>query len=157
MNQLELKINIPDGYEIDEKNSTFECIKFKPKVAYLTMDEVWHGINEDASGFNEDEEICVSDGYSISINSDDKRLAKVAAYAALSDIAEYYNQGWEPDWDNDGEPKYYISPDPYLVKGYDVKTTSIMNDGLICFKEKADAQAVIDNPNFKGILGVLFS
>lgn len=26
----ELKINIPDGYEIDKENSTFDCIKFKP-------------------------------------------------------------------------------------------------------------------------------
>jgi hypothetical protein len=25
----ELKINIPEGYEIDKENSTFECIKFK--------------------------------------------------------------------------------------------------------------------------------
>jgi len=26
----EIKIDIPEGYEIDKKNSTFECIKFKP-------------------------------------------------------------------------------------------------------------------------------
>lgn len=25
----EMKIQIPEGYEIDEKNSTFKCIKFK--------------------------------------------------------------------------------------------------------------------------------
>lgn len=27
---MEIKILIPEGYEIDEKNSTFECIKFVP-------------------------------------------------------------------------------------------------------------------------------
>lgn len=27
----EIKISIPEGYEIDTKNSTFECIKFKKK------------------------------------------------------------------------------------------------------------------------------
>lgn len=27
----EMKIQIPEGYEIDEKNSTFKCIKFKKK------------------------------------------------------------------------------------------------------------------------------
>lgn len=27
----EIKINVPEGMEIDKKNSTFECIKFKPK------------------------------------------------------------------------------------------------------------------------------
>ena len=27
----EIKINIPEGYEIDKENSTFECIRFRPK------------------------------------------------------------------------------------------------------------------------------
>lgn len=27
----EIKINIPEGYEIDKENSTFECIRFKKK------------------------------------------------------------------------------------------------------------------------------
>lgn len=27
----EIKINCPEGYEIDKENSTFECIKFKPR------------------------------------------------------------------------------------------------------------------------------
>lgn len=30
-NEKEIKINVPDGYVIDRKNSTFECIKFKKK------------------------------------------------------------------------------------------------------------------------------
>lgn len=31
MRAKEVKINIPEGYEIDKDNSTFECIKFKKK------------------------------------------------------------------------------------------------------------------------------
>lgn len=31
MENKELKINVPEGYEIDKENSTFECIKFKKK------------------------------------------------------------------------------------------------------------------------------
>lgn len=27
----ELRVEVPEGYEIDKENSTFECIKFKPK------------------------------------------------------------------------------------------------------------------------------
>ena len=30
MEPKEIKINVPEGYEIDEENSTFKCIKFKP-------------------------------------------------------------------------------------------------------------------------------
>ena len=29
--EKELKINVPEGYEIDRENSTFECIRFKKK------------------------------------------------------------------------------------------------------------------------------
>ena len=29
--EKEIKINVPEGYEIDRENSTFECIKFKKK------------------------------------------------------------------------------------------------------------------------------
>ncbi len=32
METKELKINIPEGFEIDKESSTFECIKFKPIV-----------------------------------------------------------------------------------------------------------------------------
>ncbi len=34
----ELKIIPPEGMEIDKANSTFECIKFKPKRIYNTRD-----------------------------------------------------------------------------------------------------------------------
>ena len=30
MERKEVKIQAPEGYEIDKENSTFECIKFKP-------------------------------------------------------------------------------------------------------------------------------
>lgn len=29
METKEFKIQVPEGYEIDKENSTFECIKFK--------------------------------------------------------------------------------------------------------------------------------
>jgi len=32
MENKEIKINVPDGFEIDKDNSTFELIKFKPVV-----------------------------------------------------------------------------------------------------------------------------
>ena len=38
MNTKEIKITVPEGYEIDKENSTFECIKFKKKG--LTYDDV---------------------------------------------------------------------------------------------------------------------
>lgn len=53
MEQKELKIVPPEGYEIDSENSTFECIKFKKK------DETWR--------FNAKN---ILKGYYIDINSE---------------------------------------------------------------------------------------
>ena len=36
--ETEIKIQAPEGMEIDKENSTFECIKFKPKN--VTYDDV---------------------------------------------------------------------------------------------------------------------
>lgn len=40
-NQIEVKINVPDGYEIDKENSTFECVKFKPIKAEVKLPKTW--------------------------------------------------------------------------------------------------------------------
>ena len=40
METKEIKINVPEGYEIDEENSTFECIKFKPIKKVLTYKDM---------------------------------------------------------------------------------------------------------------------
>ena len=40
METKEVKINIPEGYEIDKENSTFECIKFKSSKEYTTYKDV---------------------------------------------------------------------------------------------------------------------
>ena len=40
METKEFKINVPEGYEIDKENSTFECIKFKPVKKELTYEDV---------------------------------------------------------------------------------------------------------------------
>ena len=42
METKELKISVPQGYEIDKENSTFECIKFKK------IEQRWRD-NEDAN------------------------------------------------------------------------------------------------------------
>lgn len=41
METNEMVITIPEGYEIDKENSTFECIKFKKKVKKIdTWDDL---------------------------------------------------------------------------------------------------------------------
>ena len=40
MKTKEVKITIPEGYEIDKENSTFECIKFKKKFEVNTWKDI---------------------------------------------------------------------------------------------------------------------
>lgn len=37
--EKEIKIQVPEGYEIDTIHSTFECIKFKPKPGVRTWED----------------------------------------------------------------------------------------------------------------------
>ena len=70
-------------------------------------------------------------------------------------IAKYYNGDWKPDWNNRNEDKYYIYyryiTDEYLV---DADLTEVSN--IVYFKNDVDAQAVIDNPNFRQILDAIY-
>ena len=69
------------------------------------------------------------------------------------DIAKYYNGDWEPDWDNQNEYKYSIVYNRGIYK-VDYGLMTIFSN--IYFKNKKDAQAVIDNPNFRSILNTVY-
>jgi hypothetical protein len=99
-----LEIKIPDGYEIDTENSTFEQIVFKEIKKELPKS--W-------------EELGVIEGYWIYYNStivhdkdkiisDHKNIFKTKeqaqasiALAQLSQLRDVYRQGWKPE-SNDG-------------------------------------------------------
>ena len=36
----EINITVPEGYEIDKENSTFECIKFKKRIQVNTWTDL---------------------------------------------------------------------------------------------------------------------
>ena len=99
----EIKITPPEGYEIDRAASTLECIKFKPvEEKNLT----WEEIQKKNVGKKQ---------YFLSANAPTERIAeKIRALCQLYIIAEYYNEGWEPDWNDEDQPKYYPLWDSYL-------------------------------------------
>ena len=82
-----------------------------------------------------------------------KQLDKVLALNQLLNIAEYYNKQ-NP---KQGDYPYCITLDEvheYQEGAYDLSYTSF---GLVAlFNRKEDAQAVIDNPNFKEILDTIY-
>lgn len=136
----QLTINIPDGMEIDVESSDFKSgvIKFKKKD--ITYEDI-----ENSLGL---------EGNRTGIPVDDSNAFKLCAIDRLMNIARYYNGDWKPDWDNTEENKYYI----YRVRGgsYDISISVVRRFSVVIFKKKEDAQAVIDNPNFREILDAIF-
>lgn len=136
MENNQLTIDIPEGMEIDLENSNLAkgIVKFRSK--WLTIAEI------------------ISCGWSYSsITVSTSTRKKIIAISNLMDIAKYYNEDWEPDWNNQDEYKYFIICNRGTYK-VDYGWTSICSN--IYFKNKKDAQAVIDNPNFRDILDAVY-
>lgn len=134
-----LTIYIPEGMEIDTENSDFKSgvIKFKKKGITYEDIEASLGLEGNRTG----------------IPVDNSNAFKLCAIDRLMNIARYYNGDWKPDWDNPEENKYYI----YRVRGsYDISRSTVINFSVVIFKKKEDAQAVINNPNFREILDAIF-
>lgn len=137
----QLTINIPDGMEIDLQNSNFDTgvIKFKKKE--LTYEDIKASLklNENMTG----------------IDVADENVNRLYAINRLMCIAKFYNGDWKPNWKNPDSLKFSIWYDTLREK-YDIEYCggSVRND--VYFKNKNDAQAVIDNPNFREILDAIF-
>ena len=136
-NSNTLTIKIPEGMEIDLKNSNLAkgIVKFKKKD--ITYNDILQECSTNFSGLR----VC------------NHCLDKILAISQLMNITKYYNRDWEPNWSDPSVYKYFIicAGDTYKV---DYNCKSIYNN--IYFKNKKDAQAVINNPNFRNILDAIY-
>ena len=136
----QLTIDIPEGMEIDLENSdlTKGIIIFKKKD--ITYENV-----EDALKLGKN---CKS----IIIN--ESNASKLVALSKLMNIAKYYNRDWKPDWYSYAS-KFSISFN-HTSRKYIIDSSDCRTSGNVLFKKSEDAQAVIDNPNFRDILDVIY-
>jgi hypothetical protein len=107
-----LKINVPEGYEIDKEQSTFENIVFKEIKNELPKS--WEEL-EKVSGYYADrmsevygQVYPVSDSMRNTFATKEQAEASIAL-AQLSQLREVYRQGWKPDWTDGTITKYTIS------------------------------------------------
>lgn len=110
METRELKVIIPEGYEIDREKSTFECIKFKKKVEVNT----WKDITL-VNGFyiNGVSNIIGDCGRAVEGNKNifhSEKYAKASlALAQISQLMPYYGGiVTNEDWKNCNITKYGI-------------------------------------------------
>lgn len=153
----ELKIQIPVGYEIDKDHSTFECIKFKPIKKDITYKDVCNTLFKNNTGYFLDQYGKVN-FYNIGTNRfnvnnapNGRQLKKLLALNQLLNIAEYYNN-LHGNGVN-GVIKYYRPNQIYIAA--EALTTYTRGIRAI-FNRMEDAQAVIDNPNFREILDTIY-
>ena len=135
MENNQLIIDIPEGMEIDLENSNLAkgIVKFKKKD--ITYDDILQVID------------------SVKLRVSTYCIDKILAISQLMNIAKYYNRYWEPNWSkiNKYSIIYNGRDDTYVVDCNYIYTYS-----NICFKNRKDAQAVIDNPNFRDILDKIY-
>lgn len=159
MKTKEIKIKVPEGYEIDKENSTFECVKFKLIKKELTYKDIAEGLFDGAPFYTDSygEVLCLSGKYKKNEKNNatsKKQLERLLALNQLLNIAEYYNKK------NPKKEKkiHCINFDKrnheYFIQDY---TCSIVVRGLIpIFNNKEDAKAVVKNPNFKNIIDLVY-
>lgn len=98
-----VKIEVPQGYEIDKEKSTFENIVFKEVKNELpkTWEELQKIKGHYVSSFSN---VCDIDGFSsndLKNTFATKEQAEASiALAQLSQLREVYRNGWKPDWNN---------------------------------------------------------
>ena len=138
----DLHIDCPKGYSIDMEHSDLSKGIIKFKKSDITYKDI-----EDALNLEEN-----LTGVACNVNN----VAKLSAIDKLINIANYYNKGWKPDWNNSEECKYYILFNNNNENGYSIEYRLKMNYSSIFFKNEKDAQAVIDNPNFRYILDTIY-
>lgn len=138
----QLTIDIPEGMEIDLEKSNLAkgIVKFKKKD--ITYSDV----------------LQVTDSVELRIST--HCLDKILAISQLMNIAKYYNGNWNYKV-NGSERGYMIAYDKTRIidDGYQVvhiNSDTDMYFGNIMFKNEADAQCVIDNPNFRDILNAIY-
>lgn len=150
---LPIRINIPSGYIIDIENSDLanNIIKFKSK--WLSLEQMYN-IAKTTNYHTCLSEIKDSTGYKTC-----EFREKLIALSNLMDIARYFNGNWNYYADK-GNKGYMIAYDTSMTEPY--YTISCIDSvtkpyyGNPVFKNKADVQYVIDNPNFREVLDKIF-
>lgn len=142
-----IELVLPNGYEIDVESSDLSkgIIRFKRK--WLSLEQLYKIAKES-------NHITHRDAIKHFTN------IKLVALANLMDIARYFNGDWNFNSKKDNHG--FAITSYYKTTGYPhynviaIDSTSDIYYGNPVFKNEADAQYVIDNPNFRDILDNIF-
>ena len=145
METKEFKIQAPEGYEIDKEKSTFENIVFKKIEKELPKS--WEDLYEVGGWFVDFHSDVVTSGSMRTGDSVKNRFPtkeEAEACIALSQLCQLrdrYNDGWKPDWKDDGEIKHCIE----FFKGKIEKECHYVTKRVLCFKTRELRDKFLEN------------
>lgn len=104
----ELKINVPEGYEIDTENSTFEYIKFKPIIkTWKDIDRISGKFINNISNITSIE--CRKSDNDKNVFISEKYAKSALAMAQISQLLPYYGGFFtDEEWNDPFIKKYCI-------------------------------------------------
>lgn len=147
----ELRIETPEGYQIDKENSTFNLIKFKkiepqlPKQLPKSWDELVEIEGYWVNGFSDlhphTKQLNISLHKNIFYTKEQAEAS--IALAQLSQLRQIYRGGWEPDWENDEQEKWVVD------FGFDRDEMGVfchlVDNVFISFQSQEIAKQFLDN------------
>ena len=141
-----IELVLPNGHEIDVESSDLSkgIIRFRRK--WLTIEQLYKLAKENNHVTHRD---------SIKHFSD----SKLVALANLMDIARYFNGNWKYDITKEVvgySIAYYKFVEAPYYSVCKIENSVYTYYGNPVFKNEADAQYVINNPNFRSILDIIF-
>lgn len=145
METKEFKIQVPEGYEIDRENSTFEKIVFKKIERELPKS--WEDLYEVGGWFVDFHSDVVTSG---SMRTGDnvknrfptkEEAEACVALAQLCQLKDRYNGGWKPNWNSTAETKYVIE----IFKNNIVKNLYGGKHRILAFKTEELRDKFLEN------------
>ena len=145
-----MKIQAPEGYEIDRENSTFENIIFRK--AERKLSKRWEDLPFVEGWFIDAKCRIIETGrlntqeYNKNTFPTKEEAEACLALAQLCQLRDIYNEGWKPDWEDDGEIKYCIE----FFKGKIEKECHYVTKRVLCFKTRELRDEFLEN--FRGLI-----
>ena len=158
METKEVKIQVPEGYEIDKENSTFEYIKFKSIKKNITHEDICEYLFKNKNSFyitnfgGVDNYLCVCNAMDKNNATNREQLKRLLALNQLLNIAEYYNR-LHPTTNYPVTIGYNTVSNVYYIIG---ASTKFLQGIKAIFNSREDVKAVINNPNFREILDTIY-
>jgi hypothetical protein len=155
-----LEIEVPQGYEIDKENSTFEKIVFKKVEEELTYEKIADKLFQYKSHYYTDNNGNIMKAFTgwrcPNVAPTEHQLQRLLSLNKLMNVAYYLNDDWKPDWE-DGSQKFFMY---YNTTNRDIEidVNTYFNSGKVYFKSKELAEQAVEilgEETIKLALGVI--